>query len=170
MPVATKMRDEHSGDELRRLASTVRDGAQARRLMALAAIADGKTRAEAAAIGLMDRQTLRDWVIRFNEEGPDGLIDRKPPWRASKLTAKQKHELAQIVEEGPANHVPGLIRWRRIDLVQIVKQRFDVEYHETTIGSILKELGFSHISPRPQHPKQEAHIIEEYKKLRGSAG
>jgi transposase len=166
MPVAIEMRDDYSGDELRRLASTVHNGAQARRLMALAAIADGKNRTQASAIGLMDRQTLRDWVIRFNEGGPDGLIDRKPTGRASKLSAAQKKELAQIVEAGPADHVPGLIRWRRIDLAKIVKQRFDVEYHETTIGSILKELGFSHISPRPQHPKQDAHVIEEYKKLR----
>jgi len=67
MPVAIKMRDDYSGDELRRLASTVPNGVQARRLMALAAIADGKNRTQASAIGLMDRQTLRDWVIRFNE-------------------------------------------------------------------------------------------------------
>ncbi len=170
MPAAIKMRDDYSGDELRRLASTARSGMQARRLMALSSIADGESRADAAAVGLMDRQTLRDWVIRFNDEGPDGLINRKPSGRTSKLTATQKGELAQIVEEGPANHVPGLIRWRRIDLAKIVKQRFDVEYHETAIGSILKELGFSHVSPRPQHPKQDEQVIEEYKKLHRSAG
>ncbi len=170
MPAAIRIRDDYSGDELRRLASTARDGAQARRLMALAGIADGKSRAEAAAIGLMQAQTLRDWVIRFNEKGPDGLINRKPPGRASKFTSAQKRELEQIVEEGPANHVPGLVRWRRIDLVHLVRERFDVECHETTIGSLLKELGFSHISPRPQHPKQDVQAIEEYKKLRGQAG
>jgi len=164
MPTAISMRDDYSGDELRCLASTARDGWQARRLMALAAVADGKNRTEAAAVGLMDRQTLRDRVIRFNEEGPDGLINKKTPGRGSKLTAKQKYELAQIVEEGPANHVPDLIRWRRIDLVRIVKQRFDVECHETTIGNILRELGFSHISARPQHPQQDEQVIEEYKK------
>ncbi len=164
MPVAIKMRDDYSGDELRRLASTARDGAQARRLMALAGVADGKNRAAAAVMGLMEPQTLRDWVIRFNAEGPDGLTNRKSPGRGSKFTPAQKRELGQIIEEGPANHVPGLVRWRRIDLVHLARERFNVECHETTIGSILKELGFSHISPRPQHPKQDVQTIEEYKK------
>ena len=153
MSVAVQMRDDYSGDELRRLASAARDGEQTRRLMALAAIADGKNRTDAAAVGLMDRQTLRDWVIRFNEQGLEGLVNKKPPGRPSKFTAEQKRQLAEIVEEGPANHVPGLIRWRCIDLVPIVKERFGVECHKETIGRILRELGFSHISPRPQHPR-----------------
>ena len=162
--VAIKMREDYSGDELRQLAATASDGAQARRLMSLAAIADGKNRAQAAEIGLMDRQTLRDWVHRFNAHGPQGLIDHKPSGRESCLTSEQKQELKQFVEEGPSNHVPGLVRWRRIDLAALVKQRFGVECHETTIGRILKELGFSHISPRPQHPRQDAQVIENFKK------
>ena len=166
MSIAIQMRDDYSGDELRRLANAARDGEQTRRLMALAAIADGKNRTEAAAVGLMDRQTLRDWVIRFNEEGPEGLINKKTPGRPSKFTNEQKRQLAEIVEEGPANHVPGLIRWRCIDLVPIVKERFGVECHKETIGRILRELGFSHISPRPRHPKQDKQTIEQYKKLR----
>jgi transposase len=168
MSAAIKMRSDFSGDELRRLASAAHDGEQTRRLMALAAIADGKNRTEAATIGLMDRQTLRDWVIRFNEHGPDGLINKKTPGRPSKLTAEQKRQLAGIVEEGPANLVPGLIRWRCIDLVPVVKKRFGVECHAGTINRILRELGFSHISPRPQHPKQDEQVIEEYKKLQRS--
>ena len=166
MSGAVRIRDDYSGDELRRLASAARDGEQTRRLMALAAIYDGKNRTEAAAIGLMDRQTLRDWVIRFNGQGPDGLINKKPSGRLLKFTAEQKRQLTEIVEEGPANQVPGLIRWRCIDLVGVVKERFGVECHEATIGRLLKELGFSHISPRPQHPKQNEQAIEEYKKLR----
>ena len=165
MPIARKMRDDYSGDELRRLASAAYGGKQTRRLMALAAIADGKNRTKAAAIGLMDRQTLRDWVIRFNEEGPEGLINRKTPGRSSKFTAEQKCQLAEIVEEGPANYIPGLIRWRCVDLVDVVKERFGVECHKETIGRILREQGFSHISPRPQHPKQDGQAIEQYKKL-----
>ena len=108
-------------------------------------------------------------MIRFNAQCPDGLIHKKTPGRGSKLTTK-KSELAQIVEEGPARHVPDLIFWRRIALVRIVKKRFDVECHETTIGNILRELGFSHISPYssylgPQHPKQDEQTIEKYKKI-----
>jgi len=164
MSGAIPMRDDYSSEELRRLAAVACDGGQSRRLMALAAIADGKNRTQAAAIGLMDRQTLRDWVIRFNEQGPEGLINKKASGRPSKLTAEQRRELAEIVRKGPADHVPGLIRWRCIDLVPVVKKRFGVECHLATIARILHELGFSHISPRPQHPKQDEQAIAEYKK------
>ncbi|NOX41676.1 MAG: helix-turn-helix domain containing protein [Alphaproteobacteria bacterium] len=110
MSGAVPMRDDYSGEALRRLAAVACDGGQSRRLMALAAIADGKNRTQAAAIGLMDRQTLRDWVIRFNEQGPEGLINKKASGRPSKLTAEQRRELAEIVKKGPADYVPGLIR------------------------------------------------------------
>jgi len=115
MSAAIRIRNDYSADELRGLARTSKDGAQARRLMSLAAVAEGKSRVEAAAIGLMDRQTLRDWVIRFNDEGPEGLIDHKSPGRKSKLNPQQKSQLAQLVEQGPGDHVPGLIRWRCVD-------------------------------------------------------
>ncbi len=159
------------GEELQRLAAVGRDGGQIPRLMALAAVADGKNRTEAVAIGLMDRQTLRDWVIRFNEQGLEGLINKKPPGHPSKLIAEHRSELAQIIENGPADYVPGLIRWRCIDLVPVVKERFGVECHLATISRILHELGFSHIRPYssylgPQHPKQNEQTIEEYEKLR----
>ena len=165
MSAAIPMRDDFSGDELRRFASASYSGEQTRRLIALAAIADGKNRMQAASVGLMDRQTLRDWVIRFNEEGPKGLINKKTPGRPSKFTAEQRCTLVKIVEEGPENYVPGLVRWRCIDLVAVVKERFGVECHAATISRILGEMGFSHISPRPQHPKQDDRTIEEYKKL-----
>lgn len=100
MAATVKLREDVSGDDLRRLALKARDGRQARRLMALAAIADGQSRSEAAEIGLMDRQTLRDWVHRFNAEGAQGLIDRTSPGRPSKLTPAQKEELRQVVEDG----------------------------------------------------------------------
>ncbi len=97
MAVAVRLREDYSADDLRGLASKARHGAQTRRLVALAAIADGQSRDEAAAIGLMDRQTLRDWVIRFNAEGPVGLIDRSSPGRPPKLTPAQKQEVRQCV-------------------------------------------------------------------------
>jgi transposase len=164
MSAAIRMRDDYSADELRNLARSCKDGAQARRLMALAAVGEGKSRLEAARIGLMDRQTLRDWVIRFNDEGPQGLIDHKSPGRKSKLTDEQKSQLAQLVEDGPGDHVPGLIRWRCVDLATLVKERFGVDYHPATIARILHKLDYSHISARPQHPKQDEEAIETFKK------
>jgi transposase len=118
MAAAVRLRKDYGGDELRRLACKVHNGAQARRLMALAAIADGQSRAAAAAVGLMDRQTLRDWVHRFNTHGPEGLVDRKSPGRSSKLTLAQKQELRKWVEEGPETARPtwsagGALTWPR---------------------------------------------------------
>jgi transposase len=164
MSAAIRMRDDYSADELRDLAKVCQDGAQARRLMSLAAVAEGKSRLEAALIGLMDRQTLRDWVIRFNDEGPQGLIDHKSSGRKSKLTDEQKGQLAQLVEEGPGDHVPGLMRWRCVDLAALVNERFGVDYHPASIARILHELDYSHISARPQHPKQDEKAIKTFKK------
>jgi transposase len=98
------------------------------------------------------------------------LVNKKSSGRPAKFTSEQKRQLVKIVEESPAKYIPGLIRWRCIDLVKVAKERFDVECHEMTIARILHELGFSHISPRPQHPKQDEQAIEQYKKLRRSAG
>ena len=164
MAAAVRLREDYSADDLRGLACKARDGAQARRLMALAAVAAGKSRAEAATIGLMDRQTLRDWVVRFNAEGPEGLIDRRSPGRPPKLTSAQKRELRQMVEDGPEKHVPHLVRWRRADLAAVARERFAVDCHETTIGRMLRELGFAHISPRPRHPAKNEQAAEEFKK------
>lgn len=164
MSAAIGIRSDYSADELRNLARNSRNGAQARRLMSLAAVTEGKSRLEAARIGLMDRQTLRDLVIRFNDEGPEGLINHKSPGRKPKLTHEQKSQLARLVEEGPGDHVPGLVRWRCVDLAALVNERFGVDYHPATIARILHEEDYSHISARPQHPKQDEKAIETFKK------
>jgi transposase len=110
---AVRLRQDFGADELRRFAVKAKDGAQARRLLALAAVHDGMKRCEAARIGGMDRQTLRDWVHRFNQYGPEGLIDIKPPGRPSKLSEDQKEALKQLVETGPDPATDGVVRWRR---------------------------------------------------------
>ena len=113
MPAAVRMRSDFSAGELRRLAATTKNSNQSRRLLSLAAILDGMSRTEAARIGGMDRQTLRDWVHRFNERGPDGLKDTWSKGRPSRLSASQRAELAQVVETGPDRAVHGVVRWRR---------------------------------------------------------
>jgi transposase len=165
MAAAVGLREDYSVDDLRRLACKARRGGQARRLLALAAIADGQSRAEAAAIGLMDRQTLREWVIRFNAEGPAGLINKSSPGRPPKLTPTQKQEMRQWVEEGPGPHDPRLVRWRRADLAGVIRDRFGLVCHPTTIGRMLRELGFSHVSPRPRHPEKDDHAAEAFKNV-----
>jgi transposase len=159
-----ELREDYSADDLRGLARKLCDAKQARRLMALAGVADGLSRADASAVGLMDRQTLRDWVPRFNEQGPEGLIDRKSTGPKPKLTAEQLATLKEIVTAGPDPAIDGVVRWRCADLVKLIKTRFGVDYHENSIGKLLRSLGFSHVSARPRHPKQDPETITAFKK------
>ena len=161
---AVPLRDDFEAGELRRLARSVGDPRKVRRLLALAGVYDGMNRSDAAKIGGMDRQTLRDWVHRFNEDGPQGLVDRKGPGRGRRLTEQQMHELAELVETGPDPAVDGIVRWRRIDLKQVIEERFGVVYNERTISKLLVALGFSHISARPQHPRQDERVMTAFKK------
>jgi len=162
--VGIELRDDYSADDLRVLAGKSRDAKQARRLMALAGVADGLSRTDAAAIGLMDRQTLRDWAHRFNRHGPDGLIDSKSTGPKPKLSSDERATLKAIVVAGPDPAKDGVVRWRCIDLVAIIKTRFGVEYHESSVGKLLRSLGLSHVSARPRHPKQDPETIETFKK------
>ena len=135
-----------------------------RRLVAIAAIYEGKDRAQAARIGAMDRQTLRDWVLRFNAAGPAGLIDRKPPGVKRRLTAEQEAEFAKLIEDGPEIDRDGVVRWRCVDRQEVIRTRWEISYHERTIGKILRRLKFRHISARPRHLGQEPGEIEAFKK------
>lgn len=159
-----ELRDDYDAGEVRRLAKRSRDTRQTRRLLALAAVYDGMSRAAAAQVGGMDRQTLRDWAHRFNAEGPEGLSDRPRPGRERWLSTAQMAELAEIVEIGPDPAVDGVVRWRRIDLKRVIEERFGVVYSERAISDLLARLAFSHISGRPQHPGQDERVIDGFKK------
>ena len=164
MPSPIKMRTDYSARQLRVLAKSARTNRQSRRLLSLAAMQDGMNRTDAARIGGMDRQTLRDWVHRFNQLGPDGLCDVHAGGVEPRLSADQKTELAAFVDAGHDLGVDGVVRWRRIDLQRVIKERFGVDYHERYVRTLLRKLGFSHISPRPLHPGQNARMLETFKK------
>lgn len=169
MPAAVRVRTEYSAAELRRLAASSKHANQSRRLLSLAAVLDGMSRDEAARLGGMDRQTLRDWVHRFNADGPEGLKDIRSKGSPPRLSPEQRSAFAEIVETGPDRVKDGVVRWRRIDLQRVVAERFGVVYHERTIGKLLKQLGFSHLSARPRHPAQDAKTVADFKKLRRDA-
>lgn len=164
MPAAVRLREDFSAEELWGLARRSKDVSQSRRLLALAAVREGKDRAEAARIGGMDRQTLRDWVHRFNVDGPEGLFDHWTNGPKPRLSWEQMAEFARIVESGPDRERDGVARWRRVDLQRVIKERFGVDFHERYVGTLLKKLGFSHISARPRHPTQDERVVEAYKK------
>jgi transposase len=159
-------RGELPAAELRRAAGRSKDAKAARRMLALALVLEGRSRTEAAESCGMDRQTLRDWVHRYNAEGLAGLADRPLPGRAPRLDAAQLSELATIVETGPSPEADGVVRWRRIDLCRVVERRFGVRVAERTMGAILHRLGFAKLSARPRHPQSDEPAQELYKKLR----
>jgi transposase len=157
-------RTEHTSAELRGLSARCADGAQVRRLLALALVLDGHSRSEAAALNGMDRQTLRDWVHRYNAAGIDGLKSRRPPGRRPALTQQQKAELRELVVQGPDPATDQVVRWRCVDLRRVVARRFGVDVHVHTIGKWLNQFGLTRLQPRPYHPKKDADAETAFKK------
>src|ERR687883_211416 len=157
-------RRELGADELRREAARCRDAKAARRMLALALVLEGGSREAAARAAGMDRQTLRDWVHRYNEEGLVGLRDRPRSGRKPRLTPDQEAELAAAVERGPDPDRDGVVRWRRVDLKALIETRFAVRLHERSVGKVLRRLGFARLSVRPKHPKADEAAQEAFKK------
>ncbi|QXZ82149.1 winged helix-turn-helix domain-containing protein (plasmid) [Rhizobium sp. L51/94] len=164
MGSALSLRRDFDGTGLRLLARQTKDANQARRLLSLASIYDGGSRADAARLGSVTVQIVRDWVVRFNARGPDGLINGKAPGGRAKLNDTQRQALAKIVERGPIPAVDGVVRWRRRDLAQWIFEEFRVSMDDTTVGRELKALGFAKISARPRHYAQNELEGDAFKK------
>ncbi len=164
MGAAIGLREDFGSVQMRALARTVKDAGQARRLLALAVIYDGARRTEAARIGGVGLQIIRDWVLRFNACGPDGLIGGKAPGNRSKLNDDQRQALVDIVERGPIPAIHGVVRWRLIDLMQWVWEEFGISLSEPTMSREMKALGYRKISARPRHYGQNEFAIEAFKK------
>ena len=162
--VAVAIAKERTPAELRALARRERDGRVSSRLLALANALDGMRRDEAARAAGMDRQTLRDWVHRYNAEGLAGLSDRRRPGPRPRLSPEQEAELVTAVEQGPDPDRDGVVRWRRVDLQALIEARFAVRLHERSVGKVLRRLGFSRVSVRPRHPKADEAAQEAFKK------
>ena len=157
-------RTDISARDLRVAAAKAKDAKAARRMLAIALVLEGIDRRTAAENCGMDRQTLRDWVHRYNTEGLEGLSDRRSAGPAPRLSLDQKAELARMVREGPDLAVDGVVRWRRADLQRKIKERFGVTMHERTVGKQLAALGFRRLSVRPRHPKSDPEAEEAFKK------
>jgi transposase len=164
MGAAIGLREDFDGAALRRLALKTKSANQGRRLLALAEIYDGGSRGDAARIGAVGLQIVRDWVVRFNARGPDGLLDGKAPGKRPKLNEAQRKALIEIVERGPIPAIHGVVRWRLIDLVQWLSEEFAVSMNETTVGRELKKLGYVKLTARPRHHAQNEFAMESFKK------
>ncbi len=164
MAAPIDLRNDFDSVSLRRLAKRTRDATQSRRLLALAEVYDGGSRTDASRIGGVGLQIIRDWVLRFNARGSDGLVDGKSPGAPSKLNADHRRALAEVVEAGPVPAVDGVVRWRRKDLARWLLETFAISLDETTVGRELKALGFAKISARPRHYAQNELAVEAFKK------
>lgn len=159
----TRFEDGAAG--LRRQAALSRDSDAARRMLALALVMEGASRADAARLCGMDRQTLRDWVHRYNESGIVGLSNRREGrGRKPLLTPEQVSAVAELVRRGPDLAVHGVVRWRRADLARAIDGMFGIRPDERTVGKLLRRLGFVRLSVRPRHPAHDAQAQEAHKK------
>ena len=161
VPLAT----DYSATHLRAAARASRNAAQTRRLLALAAIYDGATRTEAAAIGGVTLQIVRDWVVKLNAHGPDGLIDRKGGGTRSILSDVHRQALEVAIEDGPIFDVHGVVRWRVIDLCQWLWDGYAIVIAETTLSAELRRMGYRRLSARPRHHAQAKGAIAAFKKV-----
>jgi transposase len=169
MAAPVPLRSDFDAEALRSLARHSRDPAQTRRLLALSVIATGGARSEAAEIGGVGLQTVRDWVVAFNADGPDGLIDGKAPGARPRLNADQREVLKALVEQGPVPAAHGVVRWRLCDLAQILWEDHGVSVSEQTLSRVLRAMGYRKLSARPRHHAQDPEAGAVFKKISPTA-
>ncbi len=164
MTIPVALCGDFKASQLRGLARKTKDGPQARRLLALAAIYDGASRTEAAKIGGVTLQIIRDWVIRFNARGAAGLLDGKSPGQPSRLNDVQRQAIVRMIESGPIPAIHGVVRWRLIDLAQWIYEEFRITVAKQTLSRELRAMGYRKLSARPRHHAQAEGAVEDFKK------
>ena len=164
MSIPVALRGDFKASQLRALAKKTKDGPQARRLLTLAAIYDGATRTEAARLGGVTLQIIRDWVMRFNARGAAGLLDGKSPGQPSRLNDVQRQAIVRMIESGPIPAIHGVVRWRLIDLAQWIYEEFRITVAKQTLSRELRAMGYRKLSARPRHHAQAEGAIETFKK------
>jgi transposase len=164
MAAPVPLRTDFDATQLRGLARSAVDPGQVRRLLTLAAIYAGEPRSSAAALGGVGLQTVRDWVLRFNANGPAGLETGKAPGKPSLLDDRQRAALFQIVEAGPNPAIHGVVRWRIVDLIQWVWEEFRLSLSKQTMSKELRALGLRKLSARPRHHAQDKDAASAFKK------
>ena len=162
--MAIPLRSDFDASQLRGLARQTKNAPQARRLLALAAIYEGASRTHAARIGGVTLQIVRDWVLKFNAQGPEGLIDRKPPGQPSRLTDAHRQHLLQMIESGPLPAVHGVVRWRLGDLIQWLWDEYRVPIAKQTLSREVRALGYRKLSARPRHHAKSDAAVAAFKK------
>ena len=164
MSIPVALRSDYDAVRLRQLARWSKDAPQTRRLLALAVIYEGGSRTQAAEIGGVSLQTVRDWVLRFNARGPDGLLDGKAPGQPSILSDEQRSQLSEMIESGPVPAVHGVVRWRLADLMQWLWEEYRIRISKQTLSRELRTLGYRKLSARPRHHEKSEAAVATFKK------
>ncbi len=164
MAAPIRLRSDFDAARLRALAKHSHDPDQTRRLLALAVLYEGGSRTDAARIGAVGLQTVRDWVLRFNAEGPEGLRTGKAPGARPLLNLDQRQALERIIEEGPIPAIHGVVRWRLVDLVQWVWEEFKITISPQTLSRELRALNYRKLSARPRHHAKSDAQVDAFKK------
>jgi len=162
--MAVKLRTDFDASGLRLLARKCRNANQARRLLALALVYDGKSRTEAANTGGVGLQILRDWILRFNADGPEGLKDHWHKGPEPRLNDEQRSRLIQMIEDGPIPAIHGVVRWRIVDLAGWLYDEYGVSISTSRLSRIVNDLGYRKLSARPKHHGQNEQALEAFKK------
>lgn len=150
--------------QVRALAKASRHADQTRRLLAVAEIYDGRSRTEAARVGGVGLQTLRDWVLAFNVRGPGGLLRGKAPGNPAILKDAHRQVQAEMLENGPDPAVHGIVRWRLVDLIQWLFETYRLSISKQTLSRELQDMGYAKLSARPRHHAQDVEALEAFKK------
>ena len=164
MAVAVPLRSDFDAAQLRALAKRSRDPDQTRRLLALAAIYDGSSRTEAAQIGCVTLQIVRDWVLRFNARGPEGLLTGRAPGAPPRLTEQHRQALQAIVDQGPIPAIHGVVRWRLVDLIAWLWEEFRITLSKQTLSRELRAMNDRKLSARPRHYAKSEAAVAAFKK------
>ena len=163
MSAGIALREDYDAVSVRELAKLSDDADQVRRLLALAVVYDGGLRSDGAEAGGVGLRTFRDWVLRFNADGPAGLVDGKAPGQVPRLDQAQQGELAKLVEAGPIPAVHGVVRWRLCDLAQWVMETYRTSISEQTLSRYLRSMGYRKLSARPRHHAQSVEAVAAFK-------
>jgi transposase len=164
MAAPIRLRCDFDAARLRDLAKRSHDPGQIRRLLALAVIYEGGLRTDAARVGVVGLQTVRDWVVRFNAGGPESLLTAKAPGARPLLSSEQRQALECIIDEGPIPAVHGVVRWRLVDLVQWVWEEFRITISPQTLSRELRSLDYRKLSARPRHHAKSEAQVDAFKK------
>src|SRR4029453_7836896 len=164
MAVAVPLRSDFDAAQLRALAKRSRDPDQTCRLLALAAIYDGASRTEAAQIGCVTLQIVRDWVLRFNAHGPGASGPAGTPGPPPRLTDAHRAALVARVDAGPIPAIHGVVRWRLIDLIQWLWEEFRITISKQTLSRELRALTYRKLSARPRHHAKSEAAVSAFKK------